>query len=85
MSDFVLDILSLAFLAQMLRITVPYAMAALGGVMSERSGVINIALEGILLAGAFAGAVAEEKAKYSWDRMAEAIEDLASHERMLDG
>lgn len=40
-------------LAQMLRISVPYAMAAAGGVLSERSGVVNIALEGILLNGAF--------------------------------
>lgn len=40
-------------LAQVLRISVPYALASAGGVLSERSGVVNIALEGILLNGAF--------------------------------
>jgi general nucleoside transport system permease protein len=46
-----------AFLAQGVRISVPYLFAALGGLLCERSGVINIALEGILLLGAFGAAV----------------------------
>jgi simple sugar transport system permease protein len=41
-----------SFVAQTVRISVPYALAAVGGTMSERGGVINIALEGILLLGA---------------------------------
>jgi simple sugar transport system permease protein len=51
------DLFTLAFLAQVVRITIPYILAALGGCFSERSGVINIALEGKLLVGAFAAAV----------------------------
>ena len=47
------SLLTLGFAAAVVRITVPYALAALGGTLSERSGVINIALEGLLLIGAF--------------------------------
>ena len=47
----------LAFLAQVLRIAVPYFLAAAGGVISERVGIIALSLEGYMLTGAFCTAL----------------------------
>jgi simple sugar transport system permease protein len=46
-----------AFLAQTLRIAIPYLFAAGGGVISERAGLIGLGLEGYMLGGAFCGAI----------------------------
>ncbi|HEY4306148.1 MAG TPA: ABC transporter permease [Gemmatimonadaceae bacterium] len=55
-----------AFLAQTLRIAIPYLFAASGGVISERSGLIALGLEGYMLGGAFCGAVASYYSGNPW-------------------
>jgi ABC-type uncharacterized transport system permease subunit len=41
---------------QILRIAVPYVLTSIGATFSERGGVVNLALEGLMLAGAFGAA-----------------------------
>src|SRR5436309_2149089 len=60
------DIFTLQLFWSSIRLSTPLILAALGGLFSERSGVINIALEGMMLAGAFAAASATWLAGSSW-------------------
>jgi simple sugar transport system permease protein len=55
--EFVAALFSMALIASAIRLTVPIALTALGAVFSERGGVINIGLEGIMIMGTFFGAV----------------------------
>lgn len=49
-----------------LALAVPLVFAALGGVLGERSGVVNIAIDGQLLAGAFAAALIGSLTGSAW-------------------
>ena len=53
-------------LTSTLRLATPIALAAMAGTLSERVGVINLALEAKLLAGAFAGAYASYVTGSAW-------------------
>ena len=60
------ELLSTTMAAETLQTAVPYVCAGLGGVWSERSGVVNIALEGMLLAGGLAGVTAHLATGSAW-------------------
>jgi simple sugar transport system permease protein len=63
----------LILLASAIRQSTPLLLAALGGLYSERSGVINIALEGLMLAGAFTAATVTYVSGSPWIGLAAGV------------
>lgn len=49
-----------------IRMTTPIGFAALGGIYSERSGIINLALEGIMLMGAYGYVIGAHLSGSAW-------------------
>src|SRR5512132_63595 len=67
------DIFTIALIWSTIRLSTPLILAALGGLYSERSGVINIALEGLMLAGAFTAATVAVFSHSAWIGVAAAV------------
>lgn len=62
-----MDVLfKVATLEAALRLSLPVALAALGAIVGERSGVLNLGLEGTMLSGALAGYVANDATGSPW-------------------
>ena len=55
MSAVLEQIFQVGFLAAIIRIATPLAFATLGEMFSERAGVLNLGIEGIIVAGAMSG------------------------------
>ncbi|HEV8596679.1 MAG TPA: ABC transporter permease [Candidatus Dormibacteraeota bacterium] len=66
MTDFLSRLDVVGFIIATLVAATPLVLAGMGGVMSERSGVVNIALEGIMLTSAFAGYAAAVATHNLW-------------------
>ena len=63
----------LAILASSIRLAIPYTLAGLGGTYSERSGVVNIGLEGMMLTGAFTAVAVTNATGSPWVGLVGAI------------
>lgn len=66
MSELLDQVLTVGFLQSAVAFSIPLAFAALGGIISERAGVMNIGLEGMMLSGAFGAVWASDGAGTPW-------------------
>jgi ABC-type uncharacterized transport system permease subunit len=56
----------LLFLAQTIRIAIPYLFAAAGGALAERAGIVSLTLEGFMLGGAFGAVLGAHYTGSAW-------------------
>jgi ABC-type uncharacterized transport system permease subunit len=54
------------FLAQTVRIAIPYLFAASGGALAERAGIVSLSLEGYMLGGAFGAVIGAYYTGSAW-------------------
>ncbi len=66
MNEVIKSILSAQFFYSVLRVTTPVLFAALGALLSDVAGVINIALEGLMLMSAFWGVMVSAWTGSAW-------------------
>ncbi|MGQ9665983.1 MAG: ABC transporter permease [Anaerolineae bacterium] len=64
---------SVAFYAAIIRLTTPLLLAAMGGLVAERAGIITFGMEGMMLMGAIGGAVGSYYTGSVWGGLAFAI------------
>lgn len=62
----ILDVITVGLFAAAIRMATPIAYAALGGMFSERVGVINIGLEGVMMTAAFTGVAVSYYTGSAW-------------------
>ena len=58
--------IAILLIIQTLRIAIPYVFASMGGVISERAGMIALSLEGYMLTGAFCAAIGAYYTDSAW-------------------
>ena len=66
MSDVVEALVNLGVLASAIRIATPLLLAALGEMVTERAGILNLGLEGTITVSAFGSFVVADKADSLW-------------------
>lgn len=73
LNQFLEIFLSLEFYTAILRMTTPLLLAAMGGLLAERTGIVTFSMEGMMLMGAVAGVIGSGLSGSAWVGLATAI------------